>query len=633
MSWTSCSNQLKRLFRKLLNLPIVSNEGDVHVAWGVIVKFLVSRYRTVFWLVFVSGLAAIFEGLTMAVLGLAVSMFVEGGIPTFASVPEELTDTLQDWFVASSKDQIFVFMVSFAIVAQILKSVLLYASEWSQIGLAYGMRLFLQQRITAHIMNLSYAEVTRFPAGKLATLIDQSKLVLDVTVQLGTIVRATLMGLAYVAVMFTMSTKLALTTLLVVAILWSLLRFIVRYIQSLSTDATKAEIALWRWTIEYLNAPRILRLINGTERALEEINNAWKQHLAPERKADLVSAAIPKLLETITVVAAGILLISALLLVTDDRESLISTLFVYALLFFRLRPVIKAFNDLRIKVARIIPRLAVVGSLLRVPQKPAFSTDRNRIPKRWSEIRFEDVWFQYPRDNKPVLKGVSFSILQGSTTAIVGRSGSGKTTIADLLLGLYTPTTGKIIVDDKNLSECDIEKWRERIGVVDQENYLLNTSVWDNIRFGRSVTEVGQIERAAQIANASEFIEGMESDYQTVIGDRGLRLSGGQQQRLALARAVFNDPEILVLDEATSALDTLSEQLIQSALEKMQHERTIIVIAHRLSTIANADQVLVVDEGEITEKGTVRELIGIDGRFAKMWNSQSSVTGLETRAD
>jgi len=569
----------------------------------------------------------------MAVLGLAVSMFVEGGIPTFASVPEELTDTLQDWFVASSKDQIFVFMVSFAIVAQILKSVLLYASEWSQIGLAYGMRLFLQQRITAHIMNLSYAEVTRFPAGKLATLIDQSKLVLDVTVQLGTIVRATLMGLAYVAVMFTMSTKLALTTLLVVAILWFLLRFIVRYIQSLSTDATKAEIALWRWTIEYLNAPRILRLINGTERALEEINNAWKQHLVPERKADLVSAAIPKLLETITVVAAGILLISALLLVTDDRESLISTLFVYALLFFRLRPVIKAFNDLRIKVARIIPRLAVVGSLLRVPQKPAFSTDRNRIPKRWSEIRFEDVWFQYPRDNKPVLKGVSFSILQGSTTAIVGRSGSGKTTIADLLLGLYTPTTGKIIVDDKNLSECDIEKWRERIGVVDQENYLLNTSVWDNIRFGRSVTEVGQIERAAQIANASEFIEGMESDYQTVIGDRGLRLSGGQQQRLALARAVFNDPEILVLDEATSALDTLSEQLIQSALEKMQHERTIIVIAHRLSTIANADQVLVVDEGEITEKGTVRELIGIDGRFAKMWNSQSSVTGLETRAD
>jgi len=569
----------------------------------------------------------------MAVLGLAVSMFVEGGIPTFASVPEELTDTLQDWVVASSKDQIFVFMVSFAIVAQILKSVLLYASEWSQIGLAYGMRLFLQQRITAHIMNLSYAEVTRFPAGKLATLIDQSKLVLDVTVQLGTIVRATLMGLAYVAVMFTMSTKLALTTLLVVAILWSLLRFIVRYIQSLSTDATKAEIALWRWTIEYLNAPRILRLINGTERALEEINNAWKQHLAPERKADLVSAAIPKLLETITVVAAGILLISALLLVTDDRESLISTLFVYALLFFRLRPVIKAFNDLRIKVARIIPRLAVVGSLLRVPQKPAFSTDRNRIPKRWSEIRFEDVWFQYPRDNKPVLKGVSFSILQGSTTAIVGRSGSGKTTIADLLLGLYTPTTGKIIVDDKNLSECDIEKWRERIGVVDQENYLLNTSVWDNIRFGRSVTEVGQIERAAQIANASEFIEGMESDYQTVIGDRGLRLSGGQQQRLALARAVFNDPEILVLDEATSALDTLSEQLIQSALEKMQHERTIIVIAHRLSTIANADQVLVVDEGEITEKGTVRELIGIDGRFAKMWNSQSSVTGLETRDD
>ncbi len=623
--WSALKQKLKSIFLELVNLPVAASTSDVNIAWQVISKFLVSKYQRVFWLVLVSAFAATFEGLTMGALGLAVSMFVEGTIPTFSGFPERLGDPLKALLSAHDKNHVFMIVVSSAIVAQVLKSVLLYGSEWIQIGLAYEMRMFLQQKITHHIMELSYGDVTRFPTGKLATYIDQSKLVLDVTVQLGVIVRATLMGLAYLVVMFSMSISLALSTVVVVLILWLALKGGVRYIQSLSTDATAAEIALWRWTVEFLNAPRLLRLINGTERAAKEINDAWARHLEPEKKADLVSAAIPKLLETITVTAAGIFLIATLLVITDNRESSISTLFVYVLVFFRLRPVIKAFNDLRIKVARIVPRLEVVGSLLRIPVKK-FSgpTEKRTINQLRTEIRFNNVGFRYPRTTKMVLKDIDFSIPCGSTTAIVGRSGSGKTTIADLLLGLYTPTTGEILVDGQNLLEHDIPSWRSKIGVVDQENYLLNTSVRENIRFGRPLTEATQVEMAARIACASDFVEALEEGYETVIGDRGLRLSGGQQQRLALARAVLSNPEILVMDEATSALDTLSERLIQRALESMRHERTIVVIAHRLSTVANADQILVVEGGEIVEKGTIKELIDLDGQFARMWNSQSS---------
>jgi ABC-type multidrug transport system fused ATPase/permease subunit len=205
---------------------------------------------------------------------------------------------------------------------------------------------------------------------------------------------------------------------------------------------------------------------------------------------------------------------------------------------------------------------------------------------------------------------------------LVGESGSGKSTIVNLLLALYQPSLGEILVDGSNLGEVDSLTWRKRIGVVDQEVYLLNTSIKENIIFGRQNISDLDIYRATNTALAHEFIENLENGYQTVVGDRGHKLSGGQQQRIALARALVSNPDILVLDEATSSLDSISERYIQKAIENMHESRTIIVIAHRLSTVSAADKILVLDSGNIVESGTKNELIREGGVFSKLWATQ-----------
>jgi ATP-binding cassette subfamily B protein/subfamily B ATP-binding cassette protein MsbA len=238
------------------------------------------------------------------------------------------------------------------------------------------------------------------------------------------------------------------------------------------------------------------------------------------------------------------------------------------------------------------------------------------------EIRFSNVSFRYAEESPFVAKSISLSISAGCTVALVGESGGGKTTLADLIVGLYEPTTGEILVDNCPLTELSLTDWRESIGVVDQEAFLLNASVKENIRFARSEATMEEIVEAAQAAHAHKFIEKLEDGYETVLGDRGFKLSGGQRQRVALARALVRKPQILILDEATSALDTESEREIQKALEEMHNTRTILVIAHRLSTVANADHVIVFGDGRVLEEGTKDDLLSQDGYFARLWRLQ-----------
>ena len=207
--------------------------------------------------------------------------------------------------------------------------------------------------------------------------------------------------------------------------------------------------------------------------------------------------------------------------------------------------------------------------------------------------------------------------------ALVGSSGAGKSTISNLVLGLHRPNSGNVVVDGINLEGIDNNSWLGHIGVVDQEMFLINASVRDNICFTRVGFDQADVERAARIAHAHEFICQLDSGYDTIIGDRGYKLSGGQKQRLALARALLTNPEILVLDEATSSLDSESESLIQKALKELHRARTMLIIAHRLSTVAFADQILVIEGGRLIEQGTKVELLKNNGRFSHWWRLQS----------
>ncbi len=239
------------------------------------------------------------------------------------------------------------------------------------------------------------------------------------------------------------------------------------------------------------------------------------------------------------------------------------------------------------------------------------------------EVAFDDVTFEYVA-GRPVLKHVSFRAPAGTTTALVGSSGSGKSTLISLVMAFNRPLDGRIFVDGKDLATVRLRDYREQLGVVLQDNFLFDGTVAENISYGRPDATVDDIKRVSRIAHADEFIERFEKGYDTIVGERGVKLSGGQRQRVSIARAILADPRILVLDEATSSLDSESEAMIQDGLKSLRQGRTTFVIAHRLSTIRSADQILVLEGGEIVERGTHAELIALGGRYRTLYDKQYS---------
>ena len=237
------------------------------------------------------------------------------------------------------------------------------------------------------------------------------------------------------------------------------------------------------------------------------------------------------------------------------------------------------------------------------------------------EISYQGVSFRYEKED--VLKGINLKIPKGKVIALVGESGGGKSTLADLLPRFYDVCEGSILIDGHDIRDYKISDLRGLMGIVTQESILFNDTVFNNIAFGMENVSKEAVIEAAKVANAHEFIMEMEHGYDTNIGDRGMNLSGGQRQRLSIARAVLKNPPILILDEATSSLDTESERLVQDALSKVMSQRTSIVIAHRLSTIQNADEIIVIQKGQIIERGAHEQLIALNGVYKKLTDLQS----------
>jgi subfamily B ATP-binding cassette protein MsbA len=236
-------------------------------------------------------------------------------------------------------------------------------------------------------------------------------------------------------------------------------------------------------------------------------------------------------------------------------------------------------------------------------------------------VAFDNVEFEY-EESKPVLHGISFESKPGSVTALVGSSGSGKSTIISLICGFHTATAGRVMVDGKDLATIRLSSYRQQLGVVLQETFLFDGTIRENVKFSRPEATEAQAMEACRIARVDEFAEKFPEAYDTVVGERGVKLSGGQRQRISIARAILADPRILILDEATSSLDSESEAMIQAGLGFLMKGRTTFVIAHRLSTIRRADQILVIEGGLIVERGTHEELYRLGGRYYDLYTRQ-----------
>lgn len=297
-----------------------------------------------------------------------------------------------------------------------------------------------------------------------------------------------------------------------------------------------------------------------------------------------------------------------------------STISVYFLILYKLVPLFQEFTDIINALTTTLPPVEIAMKAISKEDKPYLISGTREIKCFDNLIEFKNLSFKYIKEN--VLTDINCKFKKNETTAIIGATGSGKSTIVDLILRLYDPTEGAIFVDSENLKNLNISQWRNLIAIVFQDTFLFNDSIKNNILYGRLDATFDDVIESAKIANAYNFIMNLPQQFDTLIGERGVKLSGGQKQMIALARAIIRKPEILILDEATSSLDNASERAVQKAIENLKGKMTIIVIAHRMSTILNADKIIVMDKGQIVETGSHNDLIDNSIFYSKYYKLQ-----------
>jgi subfamily B ATP-binding cassette protein MsbA len=294
---------------------------------------------------------------------------------------------------------------------------------------------------------------------------------------------------------------------------------------------------------------------------------------------------------------------------------------LFLVAMFSLMQPVKKLSRLNLDIQQGLAAAQRIFEILDTRPKITVSSHPLELDRPSQEIVFEKVTFSY-EGKKKVLDNIDLKVKVGEVIALVGPSGAGKSTLVDLLARFYDPVNGHIYIDKVDIKEVDLSNLRRMLGIVTQETLLFNDTVWNNIAYGHNGASAEAVYQAARGANAHDFIQAMSQGYQTVIGDRGVRISGGERQRLAIARALFKDPAILIFDEATSALDTQSELLVQEAMQRLMRDRTCFVIAHRLSTVQNADKIVVLDKGKIVQVGRHQELIDQPGLYRKLYQLQ-----------
>lgn len=367
--------------------------------------------------------------------------------------------------------------------------------------------------------------------------------------------------------------------------------------------------------IEFINGIRTVKAFATQDFERQRFYSASDGVVNTSTKVVLTWALVRPLAESIaSTILIGMIIFAFTVFVVNGTLQ-VASLLTFFFVLFRVVPIVQDINGTRAHLSTLQGAAENIKELVRTDNKTYLANGKLKFNGFKHSIDIVSVDFGYEPQNL-VLNNVTLSIENGKTTALVGATGAGKSTLIDLIPRFYDPTEGSVLIDGVDVREFDINSLRRRIAVVSQDTFIFNTSVTNNIAYGTRGAREVEIREAARLANALQFIEEMPEGFNTQLGDRGVRLSGGQRQRIAIARALLRDPEILILDEATSALDSVTERLIQESLEQLSVGRTVIAIAHRLSTIAKADKVVVLEQGRIVEQGKYQELLDCQG---KLW--------------
>jgi subfamily B ATP-binding cassette protein MsbA len=484
--------------------------------------------------------------------------------------------------------------------------------------------LGLRRAVFNNVMNL---HVGYFNSERKGDVI--SKVASDVQVVQGTVTntlqvvfKEPVQLIAFIIVLISISFKLTIFSLLVIPISGFLISKIVKRLKQQAMQSHESFARMIGFLDESLSGIKIVKAFNAVERVKNKFNDENKFYSSLNRKMVRRQQLASPVSQTLGVlVVVFILLYGGMEILTGTGDLKASEFVVYLATFSQVMQPIKALTDSFSGIHAGITAGERVLELIDTKPEVTSKVDAMSLPHFQTELSFENVSFNY--GDKQVLQNININVPKGKTVALVGPSGGGKSTLMDLIPRFHDPLSGSIKIDGHDYKDLTTESIRAQMGIVNQESFLFNDTIFSNIAFGKPDATEEEVMNAAKIANAHDFILNTENGYQSTVGDRGNRLSGGQKQRICIARAVLANPPIMLLDEATSALDTESEKLVQDALNNLMKNRTSIVIAHRLSTIQHADKIIVLDNGKVVEEGSHSQLLAHKGVYRRLIDMQA----------
>ena len=551
------------------------------------------------------------------------------GLTDTATSSFDITGQLMD-FVNHSKinngiSQTLTYVCLVIVGSVLLSNIFRYLSQRYMEDLRVHTLLNLRKTVFNNVMDMHVGFFSNEKKGDIISKVASDVQVVQFTVTntLQVVFKEPLTLIFYVLVLLSISVKLTLFSLLVIPISAFIISKIVKRIKQQAKEAHESFAKMIGFLDEALGGIKIIKAFNGTERTKDKFqkenvvySNLNRKMVRRQQLGSPVSEFLGVVMVSLIVWYGGNLIIS------NQPGALSTSQFIaYIALFSQVMRPAKALTDSFSGIHSGIAAGERVLELIDTKPQLTDKIDAANLDSFNDSLILNEISFSY--GEKEILKNISLTIKKGETVALVGPSGGGKSTIMDLIPRFHDPKSGSIMIDGKNYKDLQVESIRSKMGTVNQESFLFNDSIFNNIAFGKPEATEEDVINAAKIANAHEFILNTENGYETNVGDRGNKLSGGQRQRVCIARAVLANPPIMLLDEATSALDTESEKLVQEALNNLMQNRTSIVIAHRLSTIQQADLIVVIDKGEIVERGSHQQLIAQSGLYKRLIDMQT----------
>lgn len=511
----------------------------------------------------------------------------------------------------------------FLVVMTFLKVASMYLAFYMMIPIRTGVVRDIRNQINRKITQLSLGFFSEERKGDILARVsgDVNEIEASIMSSLDMLFKNPILISIYLIGMILISWQLTLFVFILLPFAGYVMGQVGKKLKRRSLEGQQQWGALMSQIEETLGGLRIIKAFNAEKKIqdrFERANEQFRQTTTRVYRRQQMAHPMSEFLGTATI--AVVLWYGGSLILSNNSSIDAATFIYYLVIFYSIINPVKDLSKAAYAIQKGLASMTRIDKIL-MAQSDINDPEQPKPVKFTHAIEYRNVWFRYRNDW--VLKGINLTIPKGKTVALVGQSGSGKSTLVDLLPRFYDVTEGSIAIDDTDIRQVKLVDLRGLMGNVNQEAILFNDTFFNNIAFGVEGATREQVEEAAKIANAHDFIMASENGYDTNIGDRGGKLSGGQRQRISIARAILKNPSILILDEATSALDTESEHLVQEALENLMRNRTTIVIAHRLSTIKNADEICVMHEGEIVERGCHEDLLKLDGYYKRLCDMQS----------